>query len=171
CPGHCHIAWSMARGTLHILRHGHRLRIRSTSIRGARLSSCDSRSDRCRSYFQGTCRLGRRFLCGSAFIVRRAPALRLLDSNYLGIHTSVCLPSHHCIAYLDLIVRLVITVFATTFVVAFIQEVRCSKLDGILGGIGSRPATSRSTLDRRRLHRSIHLFLNHFRELVRSRSN
>src|SRR5437762_6567997 len=43
----------MARGTLHILRHGHRLRIRGTSIRGARLSSCDSRSDRCRSYSRG----------------------------------------------------------------------------------------------------------------------
>ena len=75
------------------------------------------------------------------------------------------------IFYLYPIERLVITVIATTFVVAFIQAFRSSKLDGVLGGIGSRPTTSRSTLDRRRLHRSTHLFLNHFRELVRSRSN
>ena len=67
--------------------------------------------------------------------------------------------------------RLVITIIATTFVTAFIRAVRSYKLEGILGGITSRPPASRPTLEVRRLHRSTHLFLNHFRELVRSRSN
>jgi hypothetical protein len=75
------------------------------------------------------------------------------------------------IFYLYPIERLVITIIATTFVVAFIQAVRSSKLEGILGGITSRATTSRPTLERVRLHRRTHLLLNHFRELIRSRSN
>ena len=75
------------------------------------------------------------------------------------------------IFYLYPIERLVITIVATTFVVAFIQAVRSSKLEGILGGTSSSPTTSRPTLERRRLHRSTHLILKHFRELVRSCSN
>lgn len=75
------------------------------------------------------------------------------------------------IFYLYPIERLVITIIATTFVVAFIEAVRSSKLEGILGGITSRPATSRPSLERRRLDRRTHLLLNHFREFVRSRCN
>jgi len=74
------------------------------------------------------------------------------------------------IFYLYPIERLVITIIATTFVVAFIQAVRSSKLEGLLGGI-TGPTTSRPTLERSRLHRRTHLLLNHFREFVRSRSN
>jgi hypothetical protein len=75
------------------------------------------------------------------------------------------------IFYLYPIERLVITVIATVFVVALLQALRASKLEGVLGGITSRPTTSRPTLERRRLHRSTHLLLNHFRECIRSRSN
>jgi hypothetical protein len=75
------------------------------------------------------------------------------------------------IFYLYPIERLVITVIATTFVVAFIRAVRSSKLEGILGGTTSRPTSSRPTLEHRRLYRFTHLLLNHFREFVRSRSN
>jgi len=74
------------------------------------------------------------------------------------------------IFYLYPIERLVITIIATTFVVAFIQAIRSSKLEGLLGGI-TGPTTSRPSLERSRLHRRTHLLLNHFRELVRSRSN
>lgn len=74
------------------------------------------------------------------------------------------------IFYLYPIERLVITIIATTFVVAFIQAVRSSKLEGLLGGI-TGPTTSRPTLERSRLHRRTHFLLNHFREFVRSRSN
>jgi hypothetical protein len=75
------------------------------------------------------------------------------------------------IFYLYPIERLVITIVATTFVVAFIQAVRSSKLEGILGGITSRATTSRPTFERVRLRRSTHLLLNHSRELIRSGSN
>ena len=75
------------------------------------------------------------------------------------------------IFYLYPIERLVITVVATTFVVAFIQAVRSSRLEGILGGTSSSPTTSRPTLEGPRLDRFAHLLLNHFRELVRSRGN
>lgn len=75
------------------------------------------------------------------------------------------------IFYLYPIERLVITIVATTFVVAFIQAVRSSRLEGILGGTSSSPTSSGPTLEGRRLHRSTHLLLKHFRELVRSRSD
>ena len=75
------------------------------------------------------------------------------------------------IFYLYPIERLVITTIATIFVVALLRALRASKLEGILGGISSTPTTSRPTLESRRFHRFGHLLLNHFRELVRSRSH
>jgi len=75
------------------------------------------------------------------------------------------------IFYLYPIERLVITVIATTFVAAFLRALRTSRLEGILGGIPSKPTASRPTLERRRLHGFTHFLLNHFRELVRSRSD
>jgi len=75
------------------------------------------------------------------------------------------------IFYLYPIERLVITAVATTFVVAFLRALRASKLEGILGGISSRPTALRPTLERRRFHGFGHLLLNHLRELIRSRSH
>src|SRR5437667_10614717 len=74
------------------------------------------------------------------------------------------------IFYLYPIERLVITVIATTFVVAVIQAVRSSKLDGMLGGIVARAMTSGTTLHLRHLHRATHPILNHFPGVIRNRS-